>query len=758
MTDNVGMTDDELKAIIAAGVKTCIGFQSGDAVSDLREKLMDYYLGEPFGNEVEGRSQVVSTDVSDVVESLMPTLMKIFTSGEEVVKFEPVGEEDQQQADQATDYVNHVFNKENEGFKILYTWIKDALLQVNGVVKRYWKVEEKITTDRYTGLSFGQVAALLEDGGEPVAADAYVVVDGAKQPVDPAVAQAMPEALYDVAIRSKKKMGRVCIENIAPEYFLISSGSRSLEDAYIKGDYCYKTKTQMIEEGIDPELLDGVQFASGSPTLSAEEQSRFDEEGDLPGQRNTLDDTMRPIVVTTLALRVDYDGDGVAELRQVLMAGGRPGEGKLLSNEEIDEAPYDTVTGILMPHRWLGRAVAELAMDIQLVKSTIQRQILDNLYLTNNSRHVYLTGAVNLDDLLTSRPGGVIGVEKLDAVKPLDVQPISQSAFAFLEYEDSVRETRTGVTRYNQGLDADSLNSTATGISRIMDASMDRVELIARIIAETGVKRLFKAVLRLVIKHQDKAKTVRLRNEWVEVDPRYWNAEMDVTVNVGIGTGGKEAKSAMLMQLLQTQMQVAMPLGITEPAKIYNTLARLVENLGLKSAEAYFVDPVKKQQEMQQLAAQGMLPPQPPSPEQQQMEAEQKKAEAQLQLEQKKAEADFALQKYKIDTEAALKAQTEQVRMNGQVEMSKHTAETASKPAAQFYLNSDDAAGKVTQQLQQGIQAGNEQVVQAVQQGLVAVLQAVQQGNQQLLAAVAAPKEVVLDNGRKATITPQLGG
>lgn len=728
------MTDDSLLALVTTGINQCVGFLSGDEVSSLREKLMDYYLGEPFGNERDGRSKVVSTDVADVIEGIMPSLMKIFTAGEEVVKFEPVGPEDQAQADQATDYVNYIFTKENPGFLILYTWIKDALLQINGVVKRYWKEEEKVTTETYTGLTMPEVMKLFEDyEPEILGHESYIMTPQGKMSSDD------PEnAVHDLKIRCKKKVGRVAIDPIPPEYFLITANSRSINDAYIVGDYCWKTRSKLLEEGFTKEELSDIPEGGTANIQTGEEQARFNHENQSAFKYDTTDKTMQPILVTQLTLRVDFDGDGIAELRQVTMVGYGFGTGKIIENKEVDEKPYSSITPIVMPHRWLGRALGELVLDIQLIKSTLQRGILDGLYLSTNPRYKTVKNQVNLDDLLSSVPGGAVEVDNLASLDVLPTEPTPQSAFQFLEYEDSVREVRTGVTRYNQGLDANSLNKTATGISRIMDASMDRVELIARIIAETGIIDLFRAILKLTIKHQDKSKVIRLRNEWVEIDPRTWNSEMDVSINVGIGTGGKEAKAQMLLNLLAIQKE-AMQIGLVDPSKLYNTLSRYIENIGLKHPETYFINPTANQGQM----------PQKPDPGAQELELEAKKHSDEMALEGQKLKQEGDLEVLKIHTEADTKIKTKEIEVQGDIISKQHAAEMGSKPSTEVKF---DASGKLDEVAAQVGQIALDSA-QGNQQAMMMMAQAMQ-GLTAALQMLSAPKHIQLDNGRTATVAP----
>jgi hypothetical protein len=276
-----------------------------------------------------------------------------------------------------------------------------------------------------------------------------------------------------------------------------------------------------------------------------------------------------------------------------------------------DSIPFVSVTPIPMPHRFYGRSVSELVEDIQLMKSTVMRQLLDNMYLTNNNRVAVMDGMVNMDDLLTSRPGGVVRTKQPpnQVMQPIQAQPISQQAFPLLEYLDTVREVRTGVTKYNQGLDSDSLNKTATGISAIMNQTQMRAELIARIFAETGVKDLFRKMFELSVKYQDKEKIIQLNNQYIPVMPTEWKNRFNVTIQVGLGTGTKEQQLIILNNILDKQLQAFNLQGQREfpmvsLKNIYNTLSKIVENAGLKTVDSYFINP--------DLGRQFVTPPPPP--------------------------------------------------------------------------------------------------------------------------------------------------
>jgi hypothetical protein len=590
------MSESELKTILSAEIADSVGHAGGE-LSEQRRKALDYYLGLPFGNETEGRSRVVSTDVADTIEWILPSLLRIFTAGDDVVRYEPTGPEDEAAARQATEYANWIFTRDNPGFLILYTLFKDALLQKNGIAKLWWEETEDVQRETYSGKTPEEAQMLLADPDvEPLETREYQAERIGVNAAGTVILR--PATYHDITVKRRRRSGRVRIMPVPPEEFLISRRARGIEEAAFVAHRVRRTVSELLAMGYDRKAVEALpDAAEDDPTGEARARFQFDDSGDVaPG--GGANRAMREVWVTECYARIDWDGDGIAERRKVTVAGA--GE-EILDNEAWDgPLPFVSLTPIVMPHRFFGLSVADLVMDLQLIKSTILRQILDNLYLSNNGRHV-ISDQVNMDDMLTARPGGIVRLKSgampgQGHVLPLDTPLVAAQAFPMLEYLDGIREGRTGVTRYNQGLHADSLNKTASGISQIMAAAHQRVELIARVFAETGIKDLFRKILELVGKHQNAPRIVRLRNRWVPMDPRNWNTQMDLSINVGLGTGNRDQMLAHLQNLLGIQVQaIKLQGGVAGPLvtldNIYNTLAKLVENAGLKSVDAYFTAP-----------------------------------------------------------------------------------------------------------------------------------------------------------------------
>lgn len=637
------MNDNEFQAIVRYEVQQALGYYDTEFSQD-RIEAMDYYLGEPFGNEQSDRSQVVSTEVSDTIEHIMPSLMRIFTQSDEYVRFVPHGPEDVGVAEQASDYCNWIINNDNRGFEIMHNWFKDALILKLGVVKFYWDEKTNVDTEEYEGLNEQELTLLLADEevevteqDERTVGEDLFLPDGTVVPAP---------VLYDIKVKRTKTDGSVVIENVPPEEFLISNRAKSLDDAHFVAHRSEMSVSDLVAMGYDQDEVERYAGASDLET-SEERTSRFEDLEATPSF-DSADPSMRSVLVTECFIRSDYDGDGIAEFRRVLTIG----EGcHILENEQCDHLPFAILSPILMPHRAVGRSVAELIMDVQLIKSTLMRQLLDNIYNTNNARVVAVEGQVNLDDLLTNRPAGIIRTRTAGAVQPLQVPEVSRSVFPALAYMDSVREQRTGISKQSMGLDADALQSTtATAVAAMQAASQGKIEMIARVFAETGVRSLFRGILHLVTKYQNKAKMIRLNNNFVPIDPRQWEHMYDVQINVGLGTTQRDQQLATLFQIAAKQEGIMATMGpnnpIVTPIQYRNTLARIAELSGFKDVDSFFQDPRN-------------APPMPPAQQgpNAQMQLEMQKAEQDLQLKREKMQLELAFEREKMAAELELRRQ-----------------------------------------------------------------------------------------------------
>ena len=620
------ITEDELLARIRDEITDSLGY--GDEISKQRETAMEYYYGQPFGNEVEGRSQFVDSTVQDTIEWIKPSLMRVFASGDEMVKFSPHGPEDVQMAEQATDYVNYVFTKDNPGWEILYSWFTDALLSKNGIVKVWWEEYEEEEREEYRNLDEMSLTALLSDEGVEVIEHTQTQEEG--QP-----------PYHDLVIKRKNYDGRVRIENVPPSEFLISRESKTIQDARFVCHRVLKTLSELREmypdESLEVEDLTGGDEDMGH--LFGESQARynFDNSNTFGFNDNvSSEDALKEYWLHESYLRTDYDGDGIAELRKVCTVGS-----KVLANDAIDSVPFVSITPVKIPHKFFGLSMADLVMDLQLIKSTLMRNLMDNMYNQNFGRYAVLEGQENLDDLLTQRPGGVVRVKSPNAVTPLATPTLEPYSFQMLEYLDSVRESRAGVSKMSQGMNESALTShtTATAVNAVMTAAQSRVELIARNFAETGVKDLMRAIYELLMKNQDRERVVMLRNNWVPVRPDAWRDKYDCTVSVALGNGNKDQQMMHLSQMLSfagESMRGGLP--IVNVQNMYNLGAALVKAMGFQNVDDFLTNPA-------------MIPPQPPQPSPEQQMAQMEMQVKQKELEIKSAEVQLKAQKLQQDAQ-----------------------------------------------------------------------------------------------------------
>ena len=650
--------DIEFQTIVRSEIESAVNYHDQELSAE-RTETMDYYMGEKFGNEQVGRSQVVMTEISDAVEQMLPSLMKIFTASGDYVRFAPRGPEDVEAASQATDYVNFILNSDNNGFVILHNMFKDALLFKMGVTKQYYDETENVTEDVYEGLSEDELTALLAD-------DDLEVVEQESRELGEEVpmpdGSMMPSPLvYDIRVKRTQRDGRVRIENIPPEEFLFNKRAKSIEDCRFAAHRTTVSASDLIGMGYDKDLVER-HTGFNENDHAGEVQTRFNDV-----ESGTQDDAKDPseqgVLYTEVYMRTDYDGDGVAELRRVCCIGAAY---EIVKNEPYGMMPFSVVSPILMPHRLVGRSIAELLKDIQLIKSSLIRQQLDNVYLTNNSRIAAVEGQVNLDDLTSNRPGGVVRMRSPGMVQPIAPPSISQAAFPLLQYMDDVKENRTGMTKASMGLDPDSLqSSTRAAVAATISASQQKLEMIARVFAETGVKHLMQSILRLVQQYQQQPRIVRLRNEFVTMDPGNWDSEYDTIVEVGIGTGDTDRRIGVLTQIASKQEEILKTLGVVNPLctlqQYRDTLGRIIELNGFKDSSAFFLSPdnldPETQKKIQERAAKAE------KPEDKVIALERAKAQAQIENDRMKLQAEIEMKREKAAAELQIKREEMELKM-----------------------------------------------------------------------------------------------
>ena len=701
------VSEEELQNIITAEIDDAQDYID-DVISPERALAGQYYKGEPFGNEEEGRTQAMSMDVRDTVQAMMPSIMKVFFAANNVVEFAPNGPEDIDSAQQATDYVNYCLTRDNNLFNECYSTFKDALIRKNGIMKVWWDTEKDVTTHYFTGLDEATFSVLQADVNIEVKDVEITYGEMMVETPMGMMGQTQP-ATYDCTVVRTVEKGRLCVQSVPPEEFLIDRRARSIETAEFVAHRRYVTVSDLVKMGYD---FDEVQDL-GYETLDDFEgnEEAFDRNPQAFVQiTGRTDTTSRKVLYIEGYVYVDMDGDGIAELCRVCVAGTA---NKILHYEPCDFIPFVDFCPDPEPHTFFGMSIADVTMDIQLIKSNILRNTLDSLAQSIHPRTGVVEGQVNLEDVMNTEVGGIIRMRAPGMVQPFTMPFVGQQAFPMLQYMDELRENRTGISKAAAGLDANALqSSTRAAVAATISAAAQHIELICRIFAETGMKGLFKKSLQLITKNQDAPRMVRLRNTFVPIDPRVWDANMDVVVNVALGTGSNEEKMAFLGQVAAKQemlMQMGAPL--VDMQGYYNTLAQMMALAGYKDPTVFFKDPAM------------MPPPPPPAPPQPtpeemlsqvQMEAiradiQKKAAELELQREEMLRKDDR--ERDKLDADLMIKAAELEAKYGAQVNVANIEA---MMQRDRELLKQQGEMDRAAVQAQQAVQ--NAQMAQAVQQ------------------------------------------
>lgn len=730
-----------------------------DDLSKDRIRAVEYYQGimKDTPSDV-GRSQMVKRTVRAQIKKVLPSMMRTIFGSDTIVEFQPVGPQDEEAAKQATDYMNFVVSPEAEVRKAAESAIHDALLLRNGIIKWWWDTKTVVSSSEHTGLTEDSFAQLVADDGVEVLEHSQY-----EDMTDLGLV-----VLHDAKIKRTTSKGKPCVAAVPRERFLIHPDATSLEDSILTGDKTPLTRSDLIAMGYDPDVINGLPIGDDD---DSEESTRraTTVEADEAHRANELVDYY------DIYVRFDKDGDGIAELRHMCLAGGL-GEKNLLMDEECDEVQYCDVKVMAQPHQWEGISLADDLMDIQRAESVLLRQTLDNIYWTNNPQPTVQEGAViNMDAVLNPEFGKPIRVKMgTDARAAVNYNPvpfIANQSFAMLEYLDKEASDRTGVSDMSSGLPPDALqNVTAKASAMVEQAGIGQTEMMVRTVAD-GLRRLFLGLFKLTIRHQDVPKMVRLRGKWVEFDPRQWNAEMDCTVNTGLGAGTRERDMMMMQQVMGVQREMLATFGpdnpYVKPQNLWESTSKLVEAAGLRTPELYFTQP-----DPQEVDAQLQAMRDAPSPEEAKAQAtaqlEQMKMQGQMQMKQMElqAQAQFEAQKMKLDMEAesarmqvARDKEMSQMQADLQVKEAERLADLQKQDRELAFKREELAAKQRLEYVKLGL-TQNEDGDPVKQQ--VSDMQAMLQQVQTMLAATQAfaagtnrPKRVVRDaNGDIVGVVP----
>lgn len=645
------MDDTELLRVLDEESKQTLIYKSD--ITEERDRSLRAYMRKPYGNEEDGRSQVVTSDVFDAVEGMLPDLIEVFTASDKAVIFEPTGQEDVDGAEQATNGCNYVFYKQNNGFLILYSAFKDAMMMKTGGVKWFWEKKRTPTFTTYKNVDEMQLAIFLASNPGADIVEQEEVEEENEPPMQESreeIEPTYPMRHFNIKVKTVEEKGICRVVAVPPEEMRVSRRHNSvlLDDCPYVAHVTQKSVSDMREMGYDVSADDVRSAQSESESIESRDRR---EDGDFPTQNIETDDEsqVRGWLRDEYIL-VDYDGDGISERRRVVRLGDL-----ILENKEVSHVPMAAWTPYILTHQFGGFSVAELVEDFQRMHTTIIRNQLDNLALANNQETVVLTDnqgspLANIDDLLNRRPGGILREKSAGAIRPYSEQWQGIQAMPMLEQLQQEKENRTGWTRYSQGLDGDSLNKTKGGMQMIMNASQKRMKLMARIAAECLVAPMFKGIFKTLTDNCMEKLSYRLNGNFVAYDPQEWRDQYDMTINVGIGTGDEQQQSQFLMQIAQAQATVAgSPYAkkLISPKQIYNVQARLAENAGFKNPNEFWLDPDK--------VPDTPLPPPPIDPkimlEQAKLKDGQQKAMVEMQMEIQKQDKDlqFKAQQAELD-------------------------------------------------------------------------------------------------------------
>lgn len=583
------MTDSELIALLSSAENDA-AIYNGEFMQDNEKYLKGYLaLKEDDFAAIPNQSSVVSTDIYDVVEADMASLTRIFLGSGDIVIFEPNTENEAEvnEAEEKTKYVNWIVRNQPDSYKIIHDWLKDAEIYKNGVVKYFIDEQKEVEEVEYTGVDIDEVQAIV---------DSLKGADVDKVKVEVAEQEENVEAnTFDIKFRVTREEKKVCIVNVPPESFLISKNATSLDDAELVGDTIQRTRGSLLADGFKRDMIDLL------PAVETDERQQGnlksirdrDQGGDFETSINEW--ASEEVEISDLYVKVDYDGDGIAERRHIMKSGNT-----ILVNESFNHVPYASLSAILMPHKAIGRSRAEVTYETQRQKTALQRGLNDNIYMVNNPRNI-VHPDVDLDDMLTVRTNGIIRMEDdtnilpQQAVMPLVIPYIGDKALQVLQYVDHTRAQSTGSLMANQGLDADSLaKETATRFKGVEEQGQAKIEAIARNFAETGFRKLYEGIAWLVSRFQDTETEFRVLGKALTVNPMSWKYKHHVQSKVGLGAGNNDELIEARQGIYTIQQQLmAQGSTIVDQEGVYNNLMGLVDGLGFNRSEKMFNNPAE---------------------------------------------------------------------------------------------------------------------------------------------------------------------
>ena len=624
-----------------------------DQQQEERTRAMEYVNGEmhdvPHHEDMSG---VVSTDIRDTKKKLMPSIMRTLLANDRIVEYEPVTQEQEASAEQATAYVNIVALRECDAETAIYDAVDDAITLKTGILKWCAYQSRKVDIQKYTDQSDEVLAQLMMDENNEI-------MDLASQPInDPQMLMMNPEAMsHSFTLKRVTQDITPKLEAIRRERFLIDPRAQTIEEAELVGEHMFLTRSELVGMGYERDLVSEL-----------DAYDDLDEPDDYSRRGTNWNDinpdsskAMEIVEVFEVFVRLDLDGDGTAEMHRILYGntGNEEGNFTVLAHELVSEAPYTAIVIERDAHQFEGHSITEDLERIQQIKTVLLRGLLDNTYAQAEPRTAYVASSLeNPNDVGSPRkPLALLAGQRIDDVVQYRLEPfVGDKILAVMDHVDNLIKERSGITDASGGLTPETLqNQTATATALFAEAGFAQADNILRSISR-GLRKAFVGLLKLIIAHADRPRTLLVNSEFVEYDPRTWDAGMECTINIGLGGGTKERDLASLQIVLNMQKELIAAFGndnpFVKPDQLYNTLQKITETTGLPSADPFFSKP--DPQEMQQRLAQAAQQPDPEQVKlQAQMALEEKKAETQASREAAQLEADLLLKREEAQRETA---------------------------------------------------------------------------------------------------------
>lgn len=653
------LSEDEIQNTVTSAVREAVDFVETEVAPD-RIKAQKYFDGKSVVDFEDGRSRVVATKVRDTIRAIKPALMRVFLQSDKPVEFIPNTPQAVMGADQATKYAKYIFER-NNGFRILSDVFHDALIKKVGVAKVYYDEVQHVEIDEYTDLTPEQLAFIENDPESEVLSQEETII--AEAVIDEMGMEIQPRmASYNLRVARTSTKGQIKIQSVAPEDFFVDRMAVSIDDCYVCGHTSEARVGDLVAMGFDFETVYNLGGAADGTVDDEEELARRGWD-DTDDDENAADPSMRKVQFTEAYMKMDIEGTGVPRLYKFICAGN---DYEILDYELCDYIPFAIFEVDPEPHTFFGRSLAEIVTEDQDAATSLLRGLLDGLAMANNPRVMAVQNLVNMDDLLNNEIGGVVRVKDINALREFSIGNAATAALPALQFYDEAVRAKTGVTGAAMGMDADALQSqTAAGVNAAVQAASAVSELIARNLAEGGMRQMFRLIAQIARANPNPNEMMRLDGQFVPVDPRSWTNDLDLVTNVGLGNNRREDRIAALQMTMQTQMQIWQAYGpqngIVSMTGIRNTLADILGMAGIHNSDRYY-NPMNPQIEQQLMAmaaqaAQGQQQQQPSDPNAAFLQAEQMKMSARVQADMAKTQLDAEKMRMDDDLERDRMAQ-----------------------------------------------------------------------------------------------------